>query len=433
MSRPQDGNGLDDQSHDAGIKADIEAAMKEASGEGADDRGAPAGDDRGSPTASGTAAALRGEARPTEEAAPDEDKAKPAPGPDGRVRGPDGKFAKADEAPQIPAPDAPPTQDQAAATPAAPADGAVAPPEHWSQIEKDRFEAFVAKAGPEAGKMLLDARTSLERGFNEKFRQHAAKVQTADALDQIFAPLQQDLQHYRMTPLDAVQYLLRVQSQMRRDPASTLLSLAKDYGVDLTKMAASSGPVPAQPGAQPDGSEAMPFLDTAAERAIGELRQQFGPVQQQIQTIAQTLHATTSALQNAEAQRYQAHVMAFRDAKGADGKLLHPYYDELRLTMADLMTPRVQGQAPIAGTIEEAYEKACSLHPDISAKRQRDAERAWAEKAERERKDALARARPAPAAPNVAPAPTPRDKAAKKRDSVRDDLKAAWDEAARRA
>lgn len=434
MPRPQDGNGLEDTSLDGDIKADIAAALKETSGEPADDRGgAPAGDDRGAPDAAGTADALRGgaEAQP-----PPDDKAKSAADPDGRARGPDGKFVKADEAAQIPAPgqaapaaqQAAPAQDPAAA----PIPDAAQPPEHWSQIEKDRFDAFVAKAGPEAGKMLLDARTSLEKGFNEKFRQHAAKVQTADALDQIFAPLQQDLQHYRMSPLDAVQYLLRVQSNMRRDPVGTLLSLAKDYGVDLTKAAASSGPVRQEPGAQPDGSEAMPFLDPAAERAIGELRSQFAPVQQQIQTIAQSLNATTQAIQQAEAQRYIAHVEAFKNAKGADGKALHPYYDEVRLTMADLMTAKAPGQAPQAATIEEAYEKACWLHGDIREARERAAQKAWAEKAEKERKEALARARPAPSGPTPSAPPVARDKVVKKRDSVKDDLLASWNEAQQR-
>lgn len=435
MPRPQDGTGLDDVSHDGDIKADIAAALKESSGESGDDRGgapAPASDAGGAPDAAGTADALRG----TDGAQPADDKAKPAAGGDGRARGPDGKFVKADEAAQPPAPgpaapaaqQAAPAQDPAAA----PTPDSAQPPEHWSQIEKDRFGAFVAKAGPEAGKMLLEARASLEKGFNDKFRQHAAKVQTADALDQIFAPLQGDLQHYRMSPLDAVQYLLNIQSKMKRDPVGTLLSLAKDYGVDLTKAAAPAGPARQEPGAQPDGSEAMPFLDPAAERAIGELRSQFAPVQQQIQTIAQSLHATTAAIQNAEAQRYVAHVDAFKNAKGADGKPLHPYYDEVRLTMADLMTSKAQGQPPQAATIEEAYDKACWLHADIREARERASQKAWAEKAEKERKEALARARPAPAGQAPPASPVARDKAAKKRDSVKDDLLASWNEAQQR-
>lgn len=422
MSRPQDGNGLKETEVEGDVMSDIAASMKEIS-----ERAPDAGDK------DTTASALRG--APTDAPASDEPAADPAQPADGRARGPDGKFVKAQpgETPAA-APAAPAAQPDAAAQPGVePASNQAAPaaadpsldpqpPEHWSQLEKDRFGALPTAIKP----LYLEKITSLEKGYQQKFERLAAAEKTHAGIEEVFAPLSGDLQQYRMTPLDAVKYLVATQQAMRRDPRGTLQKLANDYGIDLGNVAASPG-AQAQAGSQPAAGDATGYLDPAAERDIAALKAQFGPVTQTVQQLTQAIQQQAQAEQRRQYEASVGAVQSFAAAKGPDGKPLHPYYADVREDMAKLW------EKGIAKTLPEAYEFACQRNPEIKAALQRQAEVGWAAKREAERKADLARAKPGALAPAAAPASAPRDKAAPKRDSVKADLLDAWNEAQARA
>lgn len=413
MTRPQDGNGLSDTTIESDVKDDIAAALKEVEGSTGAESGKAGGE--GDPQA----AALR--STPAQEPAAQE----PQPAQGGQPRGPDGKFAKATPDPAQPDAAAGTGQPQGAgpspegAQPAAaPAGEGPQPPAHWSQLERDRFAALPKEIQP----ILLEKVTNLERGYQEKFQTLAEAKRVHDEVGQIFAPLAGDLQRYRMTNVDAIKYLVATQQAMRRDPAGTLRALAKDYGIDLGTMAANPGAAAPAAG-QPAGSEAFGYLDPRAEQDIAALRAQVTPLTQTVQTLTQAIQASANQQREAAFQNAVAAANEFANAKGPDGKALHPYYADVREAMAELWEKGVVKSLP------EAYELACQRNPEVKAALQRQAEMSWAAKREAERKADLARAKPAIAAPAAVAGTTTRDKPASKRDSVKADLEEVWREA----
>jgi len=84
-------------------------------------------------------------------------------------------------------------------------------------------------------------------------------------------------------------------------------------------------------------------------------------MQRQINQLNQALQQQQAFLQSQEDARFMNEIAAFRDAKDAEGNVLHPYFEDVRADMANL------GRAGV-GTLEEAYERAIWGNPSIREK-----------------------------------------------------------------
>lgn len=84
-------------------------------------------------------------------------------------------------------------------------------------------------------------------------------------------------------------------------------------------------------------------------------------MQRQINQLSQALQQQQAFLQSQEDARFMNEITAFRDAKDAEGNVLHPYFEDVRADMANL------GRAGV-GTLEEAYERAIWGNPSIREK-----------------------------------------------------------------
>lgn len=84
-------------------------------------------------------------------------------------------------------------------------------------------------------------------------------------------------------------------------------------------------------------------------------------MQRQINQLNQALQQQQAFLQSQEDARFMNEITAFRDAKDAEGNVLHPYFEDVRADMANL------GRAGV-GTLEEAYERAIWGNPSIREK-----------------------------------------------------------------
>lgn len=84
-------------------------------------------------------------------------------------------------------------------------------------------------------------------------------------------------------------------------------------------------------------------------------------MQRQINQLNAALQQQQSFLNAKENERLMNEITAFRDAKDADGNILHPYFEDVRLDMASLGRSGVQ-------TLEEAYERAIWGNPEIREK-----------------------------------------------------------------
>jgi len=256
--------------------------------------------------------------------------------------------------------------DEPEAAPKPEPDPEIAPPEHWSQIDKDAFNDLP----PEVRSLYLDKATSLEKGYNEKFEKVASWQKEKAALDEVFAPMASELALYNVDRVDVIRRLAGAHQMLRYDPEGALRQLAAQYGAEY-------------PFAGSDDDEG--FLDPAAEQQITQLKQQVAQLQQGFQGFQ-------GQYQSSQEAALQHQIDAFQSAKDADGNLKYPYFDTVRQQMGQLIG------AGAAQSLEQAYEMAVWGNGETRQRlMQADQDRA-AKEAEAKRKAEADKARKAGAA-----------------------------------
>jgi len=239
----------------------------------------------------------------------------PEPAPEGRERGPDGKFiAKAQETVQD-------TTDQPSEAVADPATKlAIRAPASWSPAAKATFD----KLPPEVQQAVAKREQEIDHGLRRK----SEEVKRYEPLEQIIAPRRALWAAQGMDEASAVKTLLAAQDLLERDPRQGLEFLARSYGVNIASLSA-------QPQGQPN--QAQPAPDSHPE--IAALKQQLQVLQNQVQT-AQTapIVSQIEAFQNDPANLY---------------------FENVRDDMAVLLN---NGKA---SDLKEAYDMACWMRPDI--------------------------------------------------------------------
>lgn len=285
------------------------------------------------------------------------DEHEPAPDePPARVRGPDGKFVKAegDEAGDAPPkPETPETPDKPAPetpeTPETPTPAAASAPAHWSTADKEAFTELTPKA--QAAWLRRDQEMTAD--YTRKTQEIAALRRDYEPVQAILAPFEQQIRSKGFTPASLVQAWSNVEVALS-DPnraAGMVRDIINNYGIDKARLARELGITMAAPdGAPPPPEGHQPIiLPPEVQRELETLRNG----QQQI-----TQHLT--AQQQMQQREAEARVMntieAFRSAKDDKGVLLHPHFDELEPDMLLLMNAeRARGQAP---DLNKVYETA---------------------------------------------------------------------------
>ncbi len=262
-----------------------------------------------------------------------------------RARDESGKFAKALEVAQDD------TNSTAAPVEAEPVSTDIRPPNSWKAEAKAIFNDLPPLAREEIARRELD----MQRGA----QQLQQRLATYAPLDEILAPRQERLALAGQTNATYIRSLVAA-DDMLSNPATAqqaMAQLAQMYGIPYGQGQASA------PQSQQD-----PALQT---------------VFQKIQTLEQQLQAREQAEQEATQQTYQAQIQAFQ----ADPKNL--YFEDVKPQMAVLLN---SGEAQ---TLQEAYEQACWMKPNIRALVQADqkkAEQAAATEAARARTEAARKA-----------------------------------------
>lgn len=312
-----------------------------------------------------------------------------------RARGPDGKFTKA------PAP----------ATAGKPGTGggsgaasvsAPPPPDTWDQLEKDRYGAIPDPLKPQ----YLELRSGFEKQYGDVSSVSRLR-QDAEAYNQIFAPLDQFLSMNGMSRVDAIRRWAAAHQTLTQNPLEGIKWLAKSYGVDLGALGG--------PQQQDDAG----WLDPMAEKTYGALDQRYAKLESTLQQL----------LQGQQVQQHNAvdhAIRSFSEAKDQSGALKYPYFSAVRDRMiTELRVAHSMGQQM---TLEQAYDNAIRVHPEISKTVREKAASDEAAKKEKERKAHLEKARKAQDTRTVSTAPS--GKPAKTKGKIKDSVEAAWDELA---
>lgn len=225
----------------------------------------------------------------------------------------------------------------------------------WDKRYKDVFSELGAI--PEKGRTYQETFLDYakeQQGYHTKIEQERARIareaqdyqQRLGRYDQIVAPHRQVLDMAGMSPEQAMHQGVAILMGLRSDPAGTLRELAQMTRQDLSQL-----------------TQDQPYIDPQVKALQDQLNQ---------------LQNMTARQQQQAAQEYQQRAFAeisheigtFAEAKDDSGNLLHPHLDTVQPLMAELIfgreAQRRNDPSKPSLTLDEAYERACKLSPDIA-------------------------------------------------------------------
>jgi hypothetical protein len=341
-----------------------------------------------------------------------------APAAGERVRGPDGRFQAQPDAPKgaekpkdapkalAPTPDpskpalgAPKPPAQAGAPAAPPKDPAIPAsraPTSWKPQAREQW----AKLPPEVQQEVVRREAEVGRVMQESARAREALTHVQGVL----SPYSQNIAATGTDALTCMKNLFNADNTLRHgstgDKAQLVASIIKGFGVDVNVLDGllSGQQVAPDPNAQ------------LADRLRQEMAAQLKPV---MSFFNQVQGQRSQAM-----QQIQQTAGSEVDAFGQDAA--HEFFDDVRGDMADIMDLYTQRGQSI--TLQEAYDRAIMLHPQV---REIVAKRAEAERANGAAQ-AAQRARRTAASITSSPAPagTPGPAA----DDRRAVIEAAWND-----
>lgn len=188
-------------------------------------------------------------------------------------------------------------------------------------LKADRGEALT----PEEIRLLTAEAERRENDFHKGVSEFKSHSERAKAYDQAIAPYQQHLQNLGVDAPTAISALMRADMTLRTaDPATRqqyFHQLARQYGVDLNQQ--------------------IPQADPQTQFLMSQLSQ-----------LRQQQEMWQNQFQRQEQMRAQQELSQFATAD-------KPHFEALRNEMADLL------ESGKATTLDDAYEKAAWMHPEV--------------------------------------------------------------------
>ena len=226
----------------------------------------------------------------------------------------------------------------------------LAAPKNWSDDVKKVFDTLPQ----ESQEFMIKRDKEMTSDYTKKTQDLAEQRKNIEALDKVLQPARQTIHATGISEPEYISRLLNADNALRTNPKMALRQLAQGYGIDLSTMNEES-----ESWNDPDPQYAQ--LLQQNQHIMSELNQF---KQQNMQsTIAQT----------------EQTVEQFSAKTGADGKLMHPHFDKVRVKMGNLI------DAGEAKGLDDAYTKAVRLDDDLyeeaikasrlSVKRQEDSKR----------------------------------------------------------
>lgn len=169
--------------------------------------------------------------------------------------------------------------------------------------------------------------------MTRKEQEYADYRKRLDPIYEVVKPYEQHWQMQGMDTVSGVRQLMTYAEALARDPASMIPKLAEMYGVDLQSLVAE-----------------QPYVDPMVQT----LQQQLQQVQSQFQQHQQYAQQQQYARLNQEIQ-------AFQTAVDEQGNPKAPHFDRVFDGMVQL------ARAGLATSIQEAYDKAVALNPEVQA------------------------------------------------------------------
>jgi hypothetical protein len=245
------------------------------------------------------------------------------------------------------------------------------PTASWSAADREAFKSW-----PEAAQLqFLRRYKEMEAGVTRKF-QEVAHLRDFEPVAELFRPYEAQLKMQGLKASDVINQWASAEAALRQDPASALKQLGRMYGVDVQ--------IGGQGGTQPANSPVNVPLDGQNPSWIAG--------DPEHQRLRQEVDYLKQLQQQQERTHFQGQVNAFASAKGVDGKLAHPYFEQVRTRMGAAIASLPDGAVP---DLEALYQEAIWAHPEVREEllaAQRDAAKREQERQAREKAAAAARA-----------------------------------------
>ena len=215
----------------------------------------------------------------------------------------------------------------------------------WKQPYRDAFGKYAAN--PEYRELLAkwqDHWKENQGEFTRKSQEYAEYRKRLDPVYEVVKPYEQTWAMQGMSVDQGVRSVMAAYQQLNADPQGTLIRLAQHYGVDLQSAIAE-----------------QPYVDPM----VSTLQQQLQQVQGQFQQLTQYQQQQQYARLNQEIQ-------AFQTAVDEQGNPKAPHFERVYDSMVQL------ANAGLAKSIQDAYDKAVALNPEIQAEVQAQKQQAEA-------------------------------------------------------
>lgn len=225
----------------------------------------------------------------------------------------------------------PPAAEVAAEPPALPA---LEAPTRWDAKYKETFSKLAGHPEYRTAAEAWVNQYKESQGYLTKKEQELADFRKQfDPIKEVLSPYEQYWQRQGMDTRQGLSQLLSWGQALSSNPQQTLMELAKLYNVNLQE--ALSG---------------QPYIDPQVQT-----------LQQELQQLRQTLTQQQTSAQQEQQNRVLEQLRAFESATDEQGKPKHPYYSRVFDRMVGL------ARGGLAQGIEDAYQKAIALDPEIQA------------------------------------------------------------------
>ncbi len=231
-------------------------------------------------------------------------------------------------------------------------------PKNWSDDVKKVFDTLPA----ESQEFMIKRDKEMTSDYTKKTQDLAEQRKNIEALDKVLQPARQNIQATGIGEAEYISRLLNADQALRTNPKMALRQLAQGYGINLSSLE--------------DESESWNDPDP-----------QYAQLMQQNQQIMAELNQFKQQnMQSTVAQTEQT-VEQFSTKTDADGNLLHPHFDKVRVKMGNLI------DAGEAKGLDDAYAKAVRLDDDLYAEALKASQLSIKKQEDSKRKKAVEKAR----------------------------------------
>lgn len=231
-------------------------------------------------------------------------------------------------------------------------------PKNWSDDVKKVFDTLPA----ESQEFMIKRDKEMTSDYTKKTQDLAEQRKNIEALDKVLQPARQNIQATGIGEAEYISRLLNADQALRTNPKMALRQLAQGYGINLSSLE--------------DESESWNDPDP-----------QYAQLMQQNQQIMAELNQFKQQnMQSTVAQTEQT-VEQFSTKTDAEGKLIHPHFDKVRVKMGNLI------DAGEAKGLDDAYAKAVRLDDDLYAEALKASQLSVKKQEDSKRKKAVEKAR----------------------------------------